>query len=156
MAAPCSKCSVAVDTKCDLCEKPFCTPCFQNNHSSICSPYYHPSTPEFIVDFAKQVQVNEKRFQIVAETSEMQLAYAHLKAGEIIEKEQHVGVTQLIRVEKGTGSVEIFSDDSTSKITPIKTGDVIVIPASTYHEVRANQGTLLKLSTIYSPPTTHE
>jgi len=103
--------------------------------------------------FSTTVKRNEKPFHMAAETPEIQLAYENVPQGGVIKKEIHEGVTQIIYVELGSGTIEIFG--AHPSIQRVTQGDLIVIPSSTYHEVRADHGTALKFSTVYAPPTTH-
>lgn len=103
--------------------------------------------------FSTTVKTNENPFYMAVETPEIQLAYEHVPQGGVIKKEIHEGVTQIIYVELGSGTIEIFGEfPSIQRVTQ---GDLVVIPSSTYHEVRADHGTALKFSTVYAPPTTH-
>ena len=147
----CVSCKKKASKECSDCKRPYCSQkCFvgdRNHHHHRC---IHLHSGAVLKGFNRGAQDNKKRFHIVGETVEMQLAYASLAPGETIAKEVHVGVTQVIRVEYGSGTIEF--NDSTNVVNE---GDVMIIPGNVPHEVRADQGVPLKISTMYAPPTTH-
>ena len=67
--------------------------------------------------------------------------------------EMHPDVDQLLRVEAGQGLVRTGGcrhDLSTSKT--LQTGDVVFVPAGTWHNVENRGSCPLKLSSVYAPP----
>ena len=67
--------------------------------------------------------------------------------------EMHPDVDQLLRMEAGQGLVRTGScrhDLPTSQI--LQTGDVVFVPAGTWHNVENRGGCPLKLSSVYAPP----
>lgn len=70
---------------------------------------------------------------------------------EDIDLEIHDRVDQFIRVEKGCARVYIGKDQKTYK--NLTDGDVIIIPAKTWHRVKnTSHKERLSLYTIYAPP----
>lgn len=151
-------CLLNATEQCSVCARIYCSrECFVGDNAHRCvHPPSAKSKGRVLNDFAKDARRNERGFAMVDETSEVQIAYASLKPGEVIKKEVHVGVTQIVRIESGNGSVVFFSADgfeNEKKI--IREGALIVIPGSIYHEIRADRGVVLKVSSLYAPPTTH-
>ena len=67
--------------------------------------------------------------------------------------ELHPDTDQLIRVEDGQASVRMGqSRDQLSFQRCLRTGDVILIPRGTWHNVLNIGNRMLKLSSIYAPP----
>jgi mannose-6-phosphate isomerase-like protein (cupin superfamily) len=93
-----------------------------------------------------------KNFRAVLYTSEhLQLVIMSLKPEENIGEESHTKVDQFFRIEKGTGVCSINGVQH-----PIKSGDVIIVPAGAKHNISNLSKTEdLKLYTIYAPPN-HE
>ena len=153
----CSACkrfiSASKRKQCSECKDLYCSKrCFVGDKTHRCLHNHHGG--QVIQNFASKARRNSKKFKLVSETPEIQLAYASLNAGESIEKEVHVGVTQVIRVEEGAGSI-IFYEESLNRVSAVGVGAVVIIPGSLPHEVRADKGVQLKISASYAPPTTH-
>jgi mannose-6-phosphate isomerase-like protein (cupin superfamily) len=78
-----------------------------------------------------------------------QLVLMCLLPGEEIGDEVHQDVDQLFRVEQGEARF-VFNEGPEHLV---REGDVVAVPAGTYHNVINPSGTApLKLSTLYSPP----
>lgn len=89
---------------------------------------------------------NKNYRKVVYTDKNIQIVYMSLNANEDIPREKHTHISQFIRVEAGTATVEI-----NNKKYNLKDGDAIVIPPGTWHYVK-NTGDYLKLYTIYSKP----
>ncbi len=100
----------------------------------------------------KEVILENTNFRTVLYTARhLQLVAMSLKPGEDIGEETHTHVDQFFRIEKGTGVSSINGVQH-----PIKSGDVIIIPAGAKHNVlNLSKTDDLKLYTIYAPPN-HE
>jgi len=113
----------------------------------------------FHTNIEKDTIENKNYRKVINTTTKQQLVLMSLKPNEDIECEMHSDVDQFFRIEKGKGvlyaSKESFCDKPNNSIEQfmLKDGDVIVVPAGTYHRV-VNTSTIeeLKLYTIYSPP----
>jgi len=78
-----------------------------------------------------------------------QLVVMSLGPGEEIGDEVHQDVDQFFRIEQGEARF-VFNEGQDH---PVREGDVVVVPAGTYHNViNTSQTVPLKLSTLYSPP----
>jgi mannose-6-phosphate isomerase-like protein (cupin superfamily) len=76
-----------------------------------------------------------------------QLVTMDIKPGEEVGEETHKHVEQTLRIAAGSG-VAVLN----GKEQPVKTGDVIVVPPGTRHNVINRGDTSLKIATIYAPP----
>lgn len=96
---------------------------------------------------------NTKYRKVIYTTEQTQLVLMSLLSSEDIPWEKHAHTTQFIRIEKGTCAV-YTRDNSNEHLPPkqhrLKDGDIIMIPANTWHYVKATSE--LKLYTLYSPP----
>jgi mannose-6-phosphate isomerase-like protein (cupin superfamily) len=79
----------------------------------------------------------------------LQVVLMSLKPREEIGKEIHQHTDQFFRIEKGKA---LFTLNDRSHYN-LKSGDAIVVPAGTYHNVtNVSSRSKLKLYTIYAPP----
>lgn len=98
------------------------------------------------LNIEKITNENDKFRKILFTNESIQLAIISLEKREDIGMEKHVGITQFVRVESGSGTASI-----SGKKYRLKKGDSIIIGPDTYHNIKAgNKG--MKLYTIYSPP----
>jgi mannose-6-phosphate isomerase-like protein (cupin superfamily) len=94
---------------------------------------------------------NNNYRKVINTTPTQQLVLMSLKPGEFIHLEIHPKTTQFIRIEKGTGVVEIGKP--VKKKIKVKDDTSVTIPPNTWHFVENTSKTkTLKLYTIYSPP----
>lgn len=81
-------------------------------------------------------------------TQHVQLVLMSINPGEDIGMEVHEIVDQFLRIEAGEGKVILDGQERA-----IKSGDAIIVPAGTHHNIINTSGDKpLKLYTIYSPP----
>lgn len=103
------------------------------------------------INIEKETLQNDK-FRVVLHTnSKQQLVVMHLKPLDDIPLEIHPEVDQFIRVEQGNGEaiVGLLQDQKYDLID----GDIIMIPAGTWHRIRnVSPDQSLKLYSLYSPP----
>jgi len=91
---------------------------------------------------------NQNFREVIYTATNIQLVVMSLKPLEDIGEEVHDTVDQFFRVEEGEGEVVMNGEK-----TKFKTGDVIIVPMGTKHNVINTSATIpLKLYTIYSPP----
>ena len=77
-----------------------------------------------------------------------QLVVMSLLPSEEIGMEMHATVDQFFRIEEGEGKVVMNGEE-----TVFKTGDAIIVPAGTNHNIiNTSTEKPLKLYTVYSPP----
>jgi mannose-6-phosphate isomerase-like protein (cupin superfamily) len=98
------------------------------------------------LNIEKATLENKAYRKVIATTKTTQLVLMRLSPNEEIGMEVHPHTTQFIRVEGGTGTAVIGTQNYR-----LKDGDALVIPPKTRHNVKA--GALgLNLYTLYSPP----
>ena len=92
-------------------------------------------------------------FRTVLFTGEhTQLTVMRLGPGEDIGREVH-DVDQFLRLEEGTGRVELgSSEDEVDETHTVEDDWAVVIPAGTWHNVINTGDGELKLYSLYSPP----
>lgn len=76
-----------------------------------------------------------------------QLVVMNLAPGEVIDKEKHEHVEQLIFLLKGNCLVTLGETE-----IQMRDGDVVVVSPNTWHEVRNNGDTHALIYTVYTPP----
>lgn len=81
----------------------------------------------------------------------MQFVLMNLKPGEEIGMERHTSTDQFIRIEKGTGELQIKKNNKIKKYK-LEDGTGIIIPSMTWHNVINRGSDDLKLYSIYTPP----
>jgi len=104
----------------------------------------------FIDDLESLTHINNNYRKVLYTTNknEMQLVLMSIDPKDEIGKEIHDTVTQFFRVEQGSGLVVIGENKLKRKI---KSGDAIIIPAGTVHNIINTGDKPLKLYTIYVP-----
>lgn len=101
----------------------------------------------FVVNIDKETLNNNDYRRVISTHKNIQVVLMSLDNLESIPEEVHANNDQLIKVVKGSISVEI--NNKTKHI--INEGSLIVIPSGTKHKV-INNSASTKLYTIYSPP----
>jgi mannose-6-phosphate isomerase-like protein (cupin superfamily) len=101
----------------------------------------------FADDIEEMTRDNSDFRRVLYTGSQMQLVLMALKAGEEIGEEVHEDRDQFFRIEKGKGEVWIDR-----KVTKIKAGMAIIVPAGARHNLKNTGEKSLKLYTIYAPP----
>ena len=97
----------------------------------------------------KQTRENTDFRRVLFTGKHVQLVVMCLEPGEQIGAEVHQNVDQFFRIEQGAARF-VFNEGSEHLV---REGDVVVVPAGTYHNVINTSNTApLKLSTLYSPP----
>ena len=100
-------------------------------------------------DDIDRLTVDNEDFRRVLYTGQhLQLVLMTLRPGEEIGEETHGGHDQFIRVEAGTGYVELDGERH-----DLSDGSAVVIPSGARHNVvNTSKGEALRLYTLYSPP----
>ena len=103
----------------------------------------------YVGHIEKQTLENTSFRQVLFTGKHAQLVVMCLGPGEQIGDEMHENVDQFFRIEQGEASF-VFNEGLEH---PVGHGDVVMVPAGTYHNViNTSKTQLLKLSTLYSPP----
>jgi mannose-6-phosphate isomerase-like protein (cupin superfamily) len=79
----------------------------------------------------------------------MQFVLMSLKPGEEIGMEMHGSIDQFIRIEQGTGELQIKTKDKIKKYR-LKDGSGLIIPSMTWHNIINRGKDDLKLYSIYT------
>ena len=111
----------------------------------------------------EQATVENTTFRTVVFTGEpTQLTVMRLAPGEDIGREAHDHIDQFLRIEQGSGRVELGRTEAEIEETHDVADDwAIVVPAGIWHNVVNTGEGELKLYSLYSPPehpdgTVHE
>jgi len=103
----------------------------------------------YIGHIEKQTLENTYFRRVLFTGKHTQLVAMSLAPGEDIGDEVHPDVDQSFRIEQGEARF-VFNEGQEHRVG---NGDVVVVPAGTYHNVINTSKTApLKLSTLYSPP----
>ena len=100
------------------------------------------------MNIEKLTSNNKSAKKIIYVDNNMELAVESVEPYQKVLKEVHPRSTQFIRVESGSGYIEI--NGRIIKLD-ILNNDAVIVPANTLHEITARKNGL-KFYTIYSPP----
>ena len=103
----------------------------------------------FVGDIEKLTEKNKYFRQVLYTGKYAQLVVMSLQPGEEIGNEVHNTVDQFFRIEEGEAKFVFGGKEE----HVVKSGDAVIVPAGTFHNVLNNSSKEpLKLYTIYSPP----
>jgi len=102
----------------------------------------------YVTNIERDTLANEDYRRVLFTGSKTQLVLMTLQPGEDIGLETHEGHDQFIRVEAGTGYVELDGERY-----DVGDGSAVVIPSGAKHNlVNSSPDEPLRLYTLYSPP----
>ena len=102
----------------------------------------------YVTNIEQDTLENECYRRVLFTGKNTQLVLMTLQAGEEIGREIHEEHDQFIRVESGTGVVQLNNEEHT-----LTDGVAVVIPAGVEHNVlNTSSNDALRLYTLYSPP----
>ena len=102
----------------------------------------------YVTDIERDTLANEDYRRVLFTGPHTQLVLMTLRPGEDIGLETHDGHDQFIRVEAGTGYVELDGERH-----ELHDGSAVVIPSGAKHNVvNSSERDVLRLYTLYSPP----
>lgn len=102
----------------------------------------------YVTDIERDTLENEDYRRVLFTGKNTQLVLMTLQPGEEIGREVHEEHDQFIRVEAGTGSVQLNREQH-----HLADGSAVVIPAGVEHNViNTSKDDPLRLYTLYSPP----
>lgn len=111
----------------------------------------------------EKVTLDNGHFRSAVFTGEhTQLTVMRLRAGEDIGWEAHDHLDQFLRVEQGSGRVDLgYSEDSVDETHEVGPDWAIIVPAGIWHNLVNTGPEDVKLYSLYSPPehpdgTVHE
>ncbi len=102
----------------------------------------------------EKATLDNTSFRTVLFTGEhTQLTVMRLGPGEDIGWEQHPNLDQFLRIESGTGRLELGkTEDKVDETHDVEDDWAIIIPAGTWHNVVNTGDGEVKLYSLYSPP----
>ena len=106
------------------------------------------SVQPFHGDLEKLTLANNDFRRVIFTGRHEQIVLMSLKPGENIGNEVHPDTDQFFRIEQGTAE---FTLGNGREVFELHDGGAAVVPAGTWHDVKAVKGTV-KLYTLYSPP----
>ena len=102
----------------------------------------------FTTNIEKDTLANNNFRKVVYTGHHLQLVLMSIAPGEDIGEEIHNSNDQFFRFESGTGKCILDAN-----VYPVKSGDVIIVPAGAKHNVvNTGKTEALKMYTIYGPP----
>ncbi len=103
----------------------------------------------YVGPIEKQTSDNQYFRQVLFTGTHCQLVVMCLQPGEDIGEEVHADVDQFFRIEEGEAK---FVFNKTEEHV-VQSGDAVVVPAGTFHNViNISKTQSLKLYTVYAPP----
>jgi len=108
-------------------------------------------TSQFTIPVVDMARENDEFRKVVWTGDKAQLVLMAIPEGGEIGGEVHEGHDQLLYFVAGEGKAKIGDVE-----TPIKDGDVSIVPSGTYHNFSNTGSGMLKLFTTYSPPEHEE
>ncbi|MGN1334871.1 MAG: cupin domain-containing protein [Anaerovoracaceae bacterium] len=110
--------------------------------------------PEPYVTDVDRMAVLNKDYRNALWTGEhLQMTLMTIPPGGDIGKEIHSDTDQFIRVEQGRGIVSMGADRDMNDLRQyVRIGDVVFVPAGTWHNVANTENFPLRLSVVYGPP----
>lgn len=107
----------------------------------------------WIGDVEEATLGNEAFRTVLFTGAHVQLTVMRLAPGEEIGREAHAHLDQFIRVEQGTGRVELgVSEDAVDEAHELQADWAAIIPAGVWHNVVNDGSGELKLYSLYAPP----
>ena len=102
----------------------------------------------------EKATLDNSNFRTVLFTGEhTQLTVMRLGPGEDIGWEEHPHLDQFLRIESGTGRLELGkTEDKVDETHDVEDDWAIIVPAGTWHNVVNTGDDELKLYSLYSPP----
>ncbi len=126
----------------------------QNNTSNQANPFRDYGSVPVIFDMDAMTKSNNAFRTVIWTGRNLQVALMSLQPGEDIGVEMHQSVDQFIRIEQGDGIVKMGnSQDDLSFHQPIGDDDAIIIPAGSWHNIANTGDSVMKLYSIYAPPS---
>ena len=107
----------------------------------------------WVGDIEDETLTNDTFRTVLFTGKQLQLTVMRLQPGEEIGVEMHDHLDQFLRIEQGSGEVDMgSSEDSVDETRAVEDDWAIIVPAGTWHNVRNTGEVAMKLYSIYSPP----
>jgi len=111
------------------------------------------STGAWVADIEQATLGNDNFRTVLFTGAHTQLTVMRLRAGEEIGWESHGHLDQFLRIEEGSGRLELGPDEDTVAERHDVTDDwAMIIPAGVWHNVVNTGDGDLRLYSLYSPP----
>lgn len=101
----------------------------------------------YVTDIERDTLENEDYRRVLYTGEYTQLVLMAIRPGDEIGLETHEGHDQFIRIEAGTGYVQLDGERQ-----ELRDGSIVVIPSGAEHNVVNTGKEPLRLYTLYSPP----
>jgi mannose-6-phosphate isomerase-like protein (cupin superfamily) len=107
----------------------------------------------WVDDIEKATLANDTFRTVLFTGKHLQMTVMCLQPGEEIGVEKHDDLDQFIRIEEGTGQVQMGSSkDDLSEVRDVEDDWAAIIPGGTWHNVVNTGDGQLRLYSIYTPP----
>ena len=107
----------------------------------------------YVTDVDRMAVLNKDYRNALWTGNHLQMALMTIPPGGEIGPENHPDTDQFIRVEQGRGIAAMGSDRNMTDLRQyVRIGDVVFVPAGTWHNIINIGNTPLKLYSIYAPP----
>ena len=107
----------------------------------------------WVADIEKETLANQNFRTVLFTGGHTQLTVMRLRTGEEIGWEQHSHLDQFLRIEQGSGRLDVGrSGDAVDEQHDVSDDWAIIIPAGTWHNVVNTGEDDLHLYSLYSPP----
>jgi mannose-6-phosphate isomerase-like protein (cupin superfamily) len=107
----------------------------------------------WVGDIERETLQNETFRTVVFTGEHLQVTVMRLAPGEDIGREVHPHTDQFLRVEQGSGRVELSrSEDTVDETHDVEADWAAVVPAGVWHNLVNTGDGELKLYSIYTPP----
>jgi len=107
----------------------------------------------WVGDIERETLQNETFRTVVFTGEHLQVTVMRLAPGEDIGREVHPHTDQFLRVEQGSGRVELSrSEDTVDETHDVEADWAAVVPAGVWHNLVNTGDVELKLYSIYTPP----
>ena len=116
----------------------------------------------WVDDIEKATLANDTFRTVLFTGAHLQMTVMCIQPGEEIGVEKHDDLDQFIRIEQGSGQVQMGpAEDDLSEVRDIEDDWAAIIPGGTWHNVVNTGSEPLRLYSIYTPPehpegTVHE
>lgn len=106
----------------------------------------------FVFNIEEATIQNENYRTTIWTGNHFQVTLMSIPSGGDIGMEIHPQIDQFLRLESGTGKVEMGTDKNKLTVSQIvKANDAIIVPANTWHNITNTGNIAMKLYSIYSP-----
>jgi mannose-6-phosphate isomerase-like protein (cupin superfamily) len=107
----------------------------------------------WIGDIEQETLENGNFRTVVFTGTHTQLTLMRLGPGEDIGREMHDHLDQFLRIEQGSGRVELgATEEAVDETHDVEDDWAVIVPAGVWHNVVNTGGGELKLYSLYSPP----